>query len=154
MTYLTDIPHIQDMAFCLGKEGCLFLTLCEIAERIIKKPIDVLRSARYCIDNKLIDYVDDNPTSHLKEAFFVFDRDKVLEYLTGIEGISTLKTHRLSKKDKRPYYIRYARKNDDDTTITHFVLPDYNGMYYSRTVAEGEIDAYYVIVVPTTRKEK
>lgn len=151
MTYLTDIPHIQDMAFCLGKEGCLFFTLCELAERIIHKPIDVLRSARYCIDNKLVDYVDTNPTSHLKEAFFIFDRNKVLEFLTGIEGISTLKTHRLSKKDKRPYYMRYARK-DGDTLYTHFVLPDYNSMYYSRTVAEGEIDAYYVVVFPPDYK--
>ena len=151
MTYLTDIPAIQDMAFCLGKEGCLFFTLCEIAERIIHKPIDVLRSARYCIDNKLVDYVDNNPTAHLKEAFFVFNRDKVLEYLTGIEGISTLKTHRLSKKDKRPYYIRYSKK-DGETTTTHFVLPDYNSKFYSLTVANGAIDAYYVIVIPDSHK--
>ena len=151
MTYLTDIPHIQDMAFCLGKEGCLFFTLCEIAERITHKPIDVLRSARYCIEHKLVDYVDTNPTAHLKEAFFVFERDKVLAYLTGIEGISTLKTHRLSKKDKRPYYMRYSRK-DGDLLYTHFVLPDYNGMYYSRTVAEGAVDAYYVIILPPNYK--
>ncbi len=153
MTYLTDIPAIQDLAFCLGKEGCLFLTLCEIAEHIIHKPIDVLRAARYCIDHKLVDYIDDNPRNHLKEAFFVFDRDKVLEYLTGIEGISTLKTHRISKKDKRPYYMRYARKIDEQTTTTHFVLPDYNSMYYSVTVANGEVDAYYVIVFPEGYKE-
>lgn len=151
MTYLTDIPAVQDMSFCLGKEGCLFFTLCEIAERIIHKPIDVLRAARYCIDHKLVDYVDTNPTSHLKEAFYVFDRDKVLEYLTGIEGISTLKTHRLSKKDKRPYYIRYSRK-EGDIMYTHFVLPDYNSMYYSHTVANGTIDAYYIIVLPSSYK--
>ncbi len=153
MTYLTDIPAIQDMAFCLGKEGCLFFTLCELAERIIHKPIDVLRAARYCIDHKLVDYVDVNPTAHLKEAFFVFERDKILEYLTGIEGIKTLKTHRISKKDKRPYYMRYSRKVDEQTTITHFVLPDYNSMYYSLTVANGAVDAYYIIVFPEGYKE-
>lgn len=152
MTYLTDIPAIQDMAFCLGKEGCLFFTLCELAERITHKPIDVMRAARYSIENKLVDYVDDNPTAHLKEAFYVNDRNRLLEYLTGIKGISTLKTHRISKKDKRPYYVRYSRRSGE-TLITHFVLPDYNSLYYSHTVANGEIDAYYVVVFPEGYKE-
>ena len=150
MTYITDLPAIQDMAFCLGKEGCLFITLCAIAERITHKPIDVLRSARELVNLKLLDYVEEDPSQHLKEAFFVKDRNLVLEYLTGIKGITTIKTHRLSKTEKRPYYIKYAT-----TTVppkTHFVLPDYNSLYHSLTVENGTIDCYYIIVVP--KKEK
>lgn len=152
MKYLTDIPAIQDMAFCLGKEGCLFFTLCELAERIIHKPIDVFRSARECIDLNLLDYVDENPSSHLKEAFFVKDRNKVLQHLTGIEGISLLKTHSVPKSNQL-YYIKYATV---DPVKTHFVLPDYNGLYYSHTVANGSIDCYYVVQLPkkTTKRKK
>ena len=152
MKYLTDIPAIQDMAFCLGKEGCLFFTLCEIAERITHKPIDVFRSARECIDSGLLDYVDENPSSHLKEAFYVKHRDKILQYLTGIEDISLLKTHSIPKPNQL-YYIKYATV---DPVKTHFVLPDYNGLYYSHTVANGSIDCYYVVQLPkkTTKRKK
>lgn len=152
MKYLTDIPAIQDMAFCLGKEGCLFFTLCELAERIIHKPIDVFRSARECIDSGLLDYVDENPSSHLKEAFYVKDRNKILQYLTGIEDISLLKTHSTPKPNQL-YYIKYATV---DPVKTHFVLPDYNGLYYSHTVANGSIDSYYVVQLPkkTTKRKK
>lgn len=152
MKYLTDIPAIQDMAFCLGKEGCLFFTLCELAERIIHKPIDVFRSARECIDLGLLDYVDENPSSHLKEAFYVKSRDKILQYLTGIEDISLLKTHSVPKPNQL-YYIKYATV---DPVKTHFVLPDYNGLYYSHTVANGSIDSYYVVQLPkkTTKRKK
>lgn len=147
MTYLTDIPAVQDMAFCLGKEGCLFLTLCEIAERLTNKPIDVLRSARYCIDHNLLNYVDDNPTAHLKEAFYVTDRDKILAYLTGIDKITTLKTHQLSKKEQRPYFVRYSYKTGDKVS-THFALPDYDSLYKSITATHGTIDCYYIILLP------
>ena len=152
MKYLTDIPAIQDMAFCLGKEGCLFFTLCELAERITHKPIDVFRSARECIDLGLLDYVDENPSSHLKEAFYVKDRDKILQYLTGIEGISLLKTHSVPKPNQL-YYIKYATT---DPIKTHFVLPDYNSLYYSHTVANGTIDSYYIVQLPkkTTKRKK
>lgn len=151
MTYITDLPAVQDMAFCLGKEGCLFITLCAIAERITHKPIDVLRSARELIDLKLLDYVEDNPAQHLKEAFYVKDRDAVLSYLTGIKGITTLKTHRLSKNEKRPYYMRYA--TNTSPIKTHFVLPDYSSLYHSLTVENGSIDYYYIVVVPTTKEK-
>lgn len=148
MTYLTEIPAIQDMSLCLGKEGCLFYTLCEIAERIMHTPIDVLRKARECIDLHLVDYVDENPTAHLKEAFWVFDRDKTLSYLTGIEGITITKTHSVPKKTQL-YYIKYATT---DPVKTHFVLPDYNSMFYSFTVANGKIDSYYVVSIPERKK--
>lgn len=149
MTYLTELPAIQDMTLCLGKEGCLFFTLCEIAERITHTPIDVLRKARECINLHLVDYVEENPASHLKEAFWIFDRDKVLSYLTGIEGIVVTKTHSVPKKEQI-YYIKYATT---EPVKTHFVLPDYNGLYYSHTVANGKIDSYYVVSIPTVKKK-
>lgn len=152
MTPITSIPYIQDMAFCLGKEGCLFITLCAIAEKITQQPIDLLRSARALIDKGLLDYVEENPAAHLKEAFFVKDKDAVLEYLTGIEGISVMKTHRLSSNEKRPYYIKYARKVEDKV-YTHFVLPDYNSLYHSFTVENGAIDSYYIVIVPKSKKK-
>lgn len=149
MKYITDLPAVQDMAYCLGKEGCLFITLCAIAERIIKAPIDLLRAARECIDLQYLEYVEDNPTAHLKEAFYVRDRNAILAYLTGIPNITTIKTHRLTKKETRPYYIKYARRGSNNEVLsTHFVLPDYNSLYKSFTVQYGVPEDYYIVNIP------
>lgn len=146
---ITEIPAIQDLAYCLGSEGCLFITICAIAEKITKQPIDLVRKARECIDRGLLDYVEEHPMAHLKEAFWVKDRDALLEYLTGIEGIKFCKTHSQPKPEQL-YYIKYATTSP---VRTHFVLPDYDSLYYSCTRHNGKIDCYYVVQLPKKKKE-
>ena len=140
---IKDIPHVQDMAYCLGQEGCLFITLCILAERIANVRVDLLRKAHEVIQQGLVDYIYTEPRNHLKEAFFVNSRDLLLSFLTGIEGITTKKVKQLPRNYKGYYYIQYRNGN-----YTHFVLPDYNSMYYSATVEKGEIEYYVLVNVP------
>ena len=53
---ITEIKAIQDLANCVGTDGCYFICLCAVAEKITGKEIDVLRSAWKAIELKLIDY--------------------------------------------------------------------------------------------------
>ena len=140
---IKQIPHIQDLAYCLGMEGCLFITLCAIAEQIANTPIDLLRTAIRLIDLGLMDYVYTEPRNHLREAFYINDRNKVLDTLTGKTGITTKKVKQLPRNYKGLYYIQYRNGN-----YTHFILPDYNSLYYSATVAKGEVEYYVLVNLP------
>ncbi len=144
---IKQIPNVQDMLYCLGQEGCLFLVLCILAERLGNKRIDVLRSAYDAIDDGLVDYIYTDPRNHLKEAFWVRDRDKLLSVLSGVE-CSTKKVKALPKNYNGLYYLQY--KNGK---YTHFILPDYNTMYYSNTVHNGEVE-YYVLVLSKNEERK
>lgn len=140
---IKEIPHIQDMAYCLGQEGCLYITLCALAEQIANVRIDLLRMAHIAIQQGLVDYIYTEPRNHLREAFYVRNRDGLLDALTGKHGITTKKVKQLPHNYKGYYYIQYRNGN-----YTHFVLPDYNSMYYSATVAKGEVEYFVLVNVP------
>lgn len=140
---IKEIPHIQDLAYCMGQEGCLFIVLCAIAEQISNMRIDLLRMAHIAIEHGYLDYIYKEPRNHLREAFYVRDRDNLLALLTGKKGITTRKVKALPRNYKGYYYIQYRNGN-----YTHFVLPDYNSMYYSATVAKGELEYYVLVNVP------
>lgn len=135
---ITKIPAIQDLAWCLGSDGCYTLCLMAIAEKITGKDIDVLKSTRRMIDNNLIDYDDKRPRAY-KNALYVKDADKVLKAL-GCDGYRIRKVDELPKDYKGYYIIRYTLDGN-----THFVLKDYNSITYSRCVAEGRISKYYLV---------
>ena len=135
---ITEIKAIQDLANCVGTDGCYFICLCAVAEKIIGKEIDVLRSAWKAIELKLIDYDLKRPRAY-KNKMFIFDADKVLSML-GCEGYYIEKADELPKGYDGQYIIRYTLGG-----VTHFVLPDYNSLTYSNTVANGRKSKYYLV---------
>ena len=135
---ITDIKAIQDLANCVGTDGCYFICLCAIAEKITHKEIDVLRSAWKAIELKLIDYDLKRPRAY-KNKMFVFDADKVLEML-GCDGYYIEKVDALPKDYDGYYIVRYTLEGS-----THFILPDYNSITYSNTVANGRKSKYYLV---------
>ena len=135
---ITEIKAIQDLAECVGTDGCYFITLCAVAEKITHKEIDVLRSAWKAIELKLIDYDLLRPRAY-KNKIFVFDADKVLEML-GCDGYYVEKVDELPKGYDGYYIVRYTLEGD-----THFILPDYNSKTYSNTVANGRKSKYYLV---------
>lgn len=135
---ITDIKAIQDLANCVGTDGCYFICLCAIAEKITHKEIDVLRSAWKAIELKLIDYDLKRPRAY-KNKMFVFDADKVLEML-GCDGYYIEKVDELQKDYDGYYIVRYTLEGS-----THFILPDYNSITYSNTVANGRKSKYYLV---------
>ena len=135
---ITDIKAIQDLANCVGTDGCYFICLCAVAEKITHKEIDVLRSAWKAIELKLIDYDLKRPRAY-KNKMFVFDADKVLEML-GCDGYYIEKVDALPKDYDGYYIVRYTLEGS-----THFILPDYNSITYSNTVANGRKSKYYLV---------
>ena len=134
---LTKIPAVQDLAWCLGSDGCYYTCLCIIAEEITGKEIDLIKTAKRMIDNKLLDYDWRRPKAY-KNTFYVTDADKLLKALGCKEHIE--KVDELPKDYKGKYIVRYTLDGN-----THFVLPNYNSITYSRCVAEGRISKYYLI---------
>ena len=135
---ITEIKAIQDLANCVGTDGCYFICLCAVAEKITGKEIDVLRSAWEAIGLKLIDYDLKRPRAY-KNKMFVFDADKILEML-GCEGYYIEKVDELPKDYDGYYIVRYTLEGS-----THFILPDYNSITYSNTVANGRKSKCYLV---------
>lgn len=134
---LTKIPAVQDLAWCLGSDGCYLLNLMIIAEKITGKDIDVIKTTKKLIDLGLVDYDWKRPKAY-KNMMYVLDADKVLKALGCKEHIK--KVDELPKGYKGYYIVRYTLEG-----ATHFVLPDYNSLTYSRCVAEGRISKYYLV---------
>jgi len=135
---ITKVPAIQDLAWCLGSDGCYYICLCAIAEEITGKEIDLIKTAKRMIDNKILDYDWKRPKS-FKNMFYVFDADKLLNAL-GCKGYRVRKVDELPKDYNGYYIIRYTIDGN-----THFVLKNYNSITYSRCVAEGRVSKYYLI---------
>ena len=134
---ITKIPAIQDLAWCLGSDGCYYTCLCAIAEEITGKEIDLLKTAKRMIDNKIIDYDWRRPKAY-KNMFYITDADKLLKALGCKEHIE--KVDELPKGYKGKYIVRYTLDGN-----THFVLPNYNSITYSNCVANGRISKYYLV---------
>lgn len=134
---ITKIPAIQDLAWCLGSDGCYYVCLCAIAEEITGKEIDLLKTAKKMIDNKIIDYDWRRPKAY-RNMFYITDADKLLKALGCKEHIE--KVDELPKGYKGKYIVRYTLDGN-----THFVLPNYNSITYSNCVANGRISKYYLV---------
>ena len=135
---ITEINAIQDLASCTGSDACYFICLCAVAEKITNKEIDILRSAWKAINLKLMDYDVKRPKAYVNKMF-VINADKVLEML-GCEGYYIEKVDELPKGYDGYYIIRYTLEGN-----THFILPDYNSLTYSNTVANGRKSKYYLV---------
>ena len=135
---ITKVPAIQDLAWCLGSDGCYLLNLMIIAEKITGKDIDVIKTTKKLIDLGLVDYDWKRPKAY-KNMMYVMDADKVLKEL-GCVGYKIRKVDELPNGYKGYYIIRYTLDGN-----THFVLKDYNSITYSRCVAEGRISKYYLV---------
>lgn len=137
---ITKVPAIQDLAYCIGSDGCYFICLCAIAEEITGKEIDIVKTAKRMIDNNIIDYDWKRPKSY-KNMMYINDANKLLKTLGCKEHIE--KVDELPKDYKGKYIVRYTLEGN-----THFVVGGtnpYNSITYSRCVAEGRISKYYLV---------
>lgn len=135
---IIDIKAAQDMANCIGKKGCYLLCLFAVVEKITGKEVDVLRAAKYLIDNKIVDYNYERPLAY-SNAMYVFDADKVLSYL-GCPRCYIDKVKEIPEGFDGPYIVRHTHEGN-----THFTLPDYDPMTDNPVVKNGRVTAYYLV---------
>ena len=135
---IKDIKAVQDLAYCVGQWGCYLICLCIVAEEITGKEIDILKTAKYLIDNKIVDYDYQRPKA-FKNSMYVFDANKVLAYL-GCSGYYIDKVPRLPEGFDGKYIVRHTLEG-----ATHFTVPDYDPMTYNKVAAEGRVTAYYLV---------
>ena len=115
----------------MADSGCYFLCLCEIAERITGKPVDVLTTAVYAFEENWIwrDFTVQNPEALLHE-------------LTGkkvsVKHSETLPTNCM-------YYVE--KWHNPRTGYSHFRLHDWDSLTNSVTVKEGKIENYRIITI-------
>lgn len=137
---ITKIKAIQDLAWCVGSDGCYLICLMAIAEEITGKDIDILKTANKLIESGLVDYDRKRPKAY-KNMMYVFDADKVLKALGCKEHIQ--KVDELPKGYKGKYIVRYTLDGN-----THFVIGGerpYNSITYSNCVSNGRISKYYLV---------
>lgn len=132
------VPAIQDLAYSVGQRGCYFICLCSIAEKITGVEVDVLKTAKFMIDQKLIDYDWVRPRAY-KNSMYVFDADKILELL-GCGEYKVNKQKELPEGYDGFYVIRHTYEGS-----THFTLPDYDSYTDSPIIKNGRVTAYYLI---------
>lgn len=132
------VPAIQDLAWNVGQRGCYFICLCAIAEKITGVEVDVLKTAKFMIEQKVIDYDWVRPKAY-NNSMYVFDADKLLELL-GCGDYRINKVKELPEGYDGYYVIRHTLEGS-----THFTLPSYDPMTASPVSKNGRISGYYLV---------
>lgn len=132
-------PFIQSLCLALGKWGCYFFCLLDIAREITHKAFDVFESAYFAIKSGFIvfnfdDYTDTN-------NFFISDPVGILKMLTG---------YSFEVRIESPDYVlkenEFAVEEWSNNGKQHFarVRKGYNSLQSSVCVNEGKVTSLRV----------
>lgn len=135
---IKDVLAIQDLSYCVGQWGCYLICLCSCIEELTGKEVDVLKTAKYLIENNLVDYDWKRPKAY-KNSMYVKNADIILSLL-GLPNYRVNKVKELPAGFEGLYIIRHTLEGS-----THFTLPDYDPMTYNKVAAEGRVTAYYLL---------
>ena len=115
----------------MSKSGCYFLCICELAERITGKRVDVLNTALYAFEE-----------NWMWRDFTVQRPDLILADLIG-------KKVKVEASNKLPTTCKYYVEKwfNPRTGFSHFRLHDWDSLTNSVTVKEGKIDSYRIFIV-------
>lgn len=114
------------------QEGCLFLSLCSIAEEVRRKPVDILDALAQC---RKLGWVDE------LNNMAIDGQPRLLHYLTGL----TWKREVLKKLPSRVPDEMYTIEKwvNPATRATHFRRRYVDTLKNSVTVQQGTLDSYY-----------
>jgi len=136
---IKNVLAVQDLSYCVGQWGCYLICLCACIEELTGNDVDVLKTAKYLIDNNIVDYDWRRPKAY-KNSMYVKDADKVLA-LMGLPDYKISKVKELPEDFNGLYIIRHTLEGS-----THFTLPDYDPMTWNKVSKEGRISGYYLLV--------
>lgn len=111
----------------IGDTGCYFLCIVNMAERITGKRIDAVEHYLAAVNNKL-----------MQENCFVMYPDKIMEQMTGTRWYVRKENHWYNVKPSELEVQRYERQVINSLQA-HFILPDYDPLGTSLTVAQGKL---------------
>lgn len=135
MTVQERYEGFQTLAKVVNTDGCHFLVLCSIAEEYLGKNVDLLDAIRVSQRMKWID-----------EEFNVYEKGiPLLEYLTGRKWkrrkVTILPGVILANEYTEAHWV------SANNPVGHFRRRYFDTLEFSRTVAEGHIDYYYIYTV-------
>lgn len=113
----------------LGKEGCYFLCLVDIAEEVLGERIDAVPAFLRAVEEGLV-----------QMNCLVNDAAAVLMMLTGVGWSKDYKDSLYVPRESDFEILKYERKNGTGTVV-HFVRPGYDPYGDSRTVREGRLES-------------
>ena len=116
----------QTLALSLGKTGCYFFCLCQIAEEVTKKEVNVLDAARKAIAK-----------GHMETNCYVKYPGLILEMLTGKKWSVTHGPYPYMAK-KNEYIIERWEKKNTMSTDAHFVREKFDSLSLSPVVRDGK----------------
>lgn len=114
------------------QEGCLFLSLCSIAEEFNGRAVDILEAVAVAKENKWI-----LPSNDLT----VDGQCKLLQYLTHIEWVRTERDVLRTELDNEYTVEKWYNSR---TGFTHFKRRYVDTLVSSNTVKVGKLMEYYV----------
>ncbi len=115
------------------RESCFFLSLLSIAEEYTGKKIDLIDSARLCMNKGL-----------LKSDYLVCDDCKILSLLTGKIVKKEVRDHCYALRGNQYSIEKWMNR---EGTANHFKRRYFDVYENSRTVREGTLMCYYVYTV-------
>lgn len=116
------------------KSACFFLSLLSIAEEYNNEKVDLLDTARHCMEKKWIN-----------AEYFISNDVEILKWLTGKRVNKTV----ISEKGKCPLMKdnQYSIEKWERNGGYHFKRRYFDVYEGSRTVAEGNFVCYYVYTI-------
>ena len=123
---------IQSLLKGASDWGCLFLSICSIAEEVTGKPIDFLYTLKYSREK-----------GWLSKEYDVNDSLAILHWLTGKSVKREVVKEKRILQDNEYLVLKYFNKR---TGYTHFRREAFDTLINSVTVREGGVSQYYIYV--------
>lgn len=140
---------VQSFLTAAGESACYALCIIKTAERVtgvIKNPLDALVNG---IDGGYIKYNWDNPND--PDNFYVSDpagffRNLALSNINNFR-VTVRKENAGYCPQSNEYIVQCWERQVTGKTITHFRLPDWDGLHNSQTVKYGKVASVRVFKV-------
>lgn len=130
----------QAIAKTIGAEGCYYLSLVYLAERIAHKSVDVIAYYEECVNR-----------GWMGKDCLILDGAAIVEDITGLKAVLHKEALDYVKGSKDYVITRYERPTTG-LTYTHFVVGyrgkvEYDPLIHSNTAVKGQAASYRVLTI-------
>ena len=125
-----------------GQSACYTLCLIRVAEKYLKKDLDVVKAMQIGIEKRCIDYKDGD--TEYEDNFYVRCPETFLFYLTGVHWEVRKETYPYNAR-KGEYVINRYERQRTGCISAHFEMDDFHPIANSLTVKYGRIASVRVL---------